>query len=80
MFRRLYSEPIETIVWRAQMKNVGNLDRVLRLVVGLFLISLVFVGPQTPFGWIGLVLVITSVISFCPIYRLSGKSTCSTKP
>ena len=37
------------------MRNVGTIDRIVRVVVGLALISLVFVGPQTNWGWIGLV-------------------------
>ena len=36
-------------------QNVGSIDRVLRIVVGLVLIALVFVGPKTPWGWIGLI-------------------------
>jgi hypothetical protein len=36
-------------------RNEGNLDRALRIIAGLVLISLVFIGPQTPWGWIGLV-------------------------
>ena len=57
-------------------KNVGSIDRVLRIVVGLGLISLVFVGPQTPWGWIGVVPLLTAAISFCPLYTLIGIRTC----
>jgi hypothetical protein len=57
-------------------KNVGSIDRVLRIVVGLGLISLVFVGPQTPWGWIGVVPLLTATISFCPLYTLIGIRTC----
>lgn len=57
--------------------NVGGLDRILRIVAGLVLLSLVFVGPQTPWGWIGLVPLITGFISFCPAYSLIGVNTCS---
>lgn len=57
-------------------KNVGLIDRVLRIVVGLALISLVFVGPQTPWGWIGVVPLLTAAISFCPLYTLIGIRTC----
>jgi hypothetical protein len=57
-------------------KNVGLIDRILRIVVGLGLISLVFVGPQTPWGWIGVVPLLTAVISFCPLYTLIGIRTC----
>ncbi len=57
--------------------NVGGLDRILRIVVGLVLLSLVFVGPQTPWGWLGLVPLLTGFISFCPAYSLIGVNTCS---
>ena len=57
-------------------KNVGSIDRILRIVVGLGLISLVFVGPQTPWGWVGVVPLLTAVISFCPLYTLIGIRTC----
>lgn len=51
-------------------KNMGTVDRVLRAIVGLGLIALVFVGPQTPWGWIGLVPLATVVLSWCPAYSL----------
>jgi hypothetical protein len=56
--------------------NVGTIDRILRAVVGLVLIALVFVGPQTPWGWIGIVPLATALIGFCPAYRLFGLRTC----
>lgn len=59
--------------------NVGGIDRVLRLVVGAGLISLVFVGPQTPWGWVGVVPLLTAVVGFCPAYTLIGLNTCSKK-
>ena len=57
------------------MKNVGTIDKAVRVILGLVLISLVFIGPQTPWGWIGVILVATGSISFCPLYRLIGFST-----
>lgn len=57
------------------IKNVGQLDRVIRIVVGLLLISLVFIGPQTPWGWIGIIPLVTAFVSFCPAYRLLGLRT-----
>ena len=59
--------------------NVGTIDRALRAIVGLVLIALVFVGPQTPWGWIGLVPLLTAVIGFCPAYTLLGIKTCPLK-
>jgi ABC-type polysaccharide/polyol phosphate export permease len=59
--------------------NVGTIDRILRIVVGLILIAMVFVGPQTSWGWIGVVPLLTALIGFCPAYKLIGLSTCSIK-
>lgn len=56
--------------------NEGKIDRVLRVIVGLVLLSLVFVGPQTPWGWVGLVPLLTGLFGYCPAYRLIGVSTC----
>jgi hypothetical protein len=55
--------------------NVGTADKVIRIILGLVLISLVFVGPKTPWGWIGVILVATGFISFCPLYKIIGVST-----
>jgi len=55
--------------------NVGTLDRILRVVVGLALIALVFVGPQTPWGWIGVIPLLTAAVGYCPAYRLLGICT-----
>ena len=57
------------------MRNLAGFEKVIRIVVGLALISLVFVGPQTQWGWLGLILLATGSMSFCPIYRLLGIST-----
>lgn len=56
--------------------NVGSIDRVLRVIVGLVLIALVFVGPQTPWGWIGVVPLLTALIGYCPLYSILGVKTC----
>ena len=55
--------------------NVGGIDRVLRILVGLGLLSLVFVGPQTPWGWIGAVPLLTGLTGWCPAYLPFGWST-----
>jgi hypothetical protein len=60
-------------------KNEGTLDRVLRVVAGLVLISLVFVGPQTAWGWIGIVPLVTGAVGSCPLYSILGINTCGTK-
>ena len=59
--------------------NVGTIDRILRIVVGLILIAMVFVGPQTSWGWVGVVPLLTALIGFCPAYKLLGLSTCLIK-
>ncbi|OIO59187.1 MAG: DUF2892 domain-containing protein [Alphaproteobacteria bacterium CG_4_10_14_0_2_um_filter_63_37] len=48
--------------------NMGSVDRGARFVVGLILVTLVFVGPQTPWGWIGLIPLATAVLGWCPLY------------
>jgi hypothetical protein len=63
----------------AMPTNEGTIDRALRVIVGLVLISLAFVGPQTPWGWIGIVPLITGIIGFCPAYKLIGLNTCPMK-
>ncbi len=58
------------------MTNEGTIDRAIRIVLGLGLLSLAFVGPQSPLGYIGLVPLLTGLIGFCPLYKLVGLSTC----
>jgi hypothetical protein len=58
-------------------KNEGKVDRALRVVAGAALISLVFVGPQTMWGLIGIVPLVTGLIGNCPVYSLLGINTCS---
>jgi len=55
--------------------NVGTLDRIVRIVVGIALIALTFVGPRTPWGWIGVIPLATALINFCPLYALLGVNT-----
>lgn len=59
--------------------NEGGLDRVVRVIVGLAIISLVFVGPQTPWAWLGLVPLLTGIVGFCPAYALFGIRTCKLR-
>jgi hypothetical protein len=56
--------------------NEGLADRLIRVAVGLFVLSLAFVGPQTPWGYLGLIPLITGIVGFCPLYRLVGINTC----
>jgi hypothetical protein len=57
-------------------KNIHKIERVVRIVAGIAILSLVFVGPQTPWGWLGLVPLATGVLGWCPLYTLFGISTC----
>ncbi len=56
--------------------NEGTLDRVIRIVLGLVLISLVFLGPKTPWGWIGLLPLMTGIAGRCGLYAILGIRTC----
>ena len=60
-------------------KNVGGIDRVLRIVVGLALIALAAIGLIGPWGWLGVVVLATGVFSFCGAYTLIGVNTCPMK-
>jgi len=55
--------------------NEHTVDRVLRVVAGLILLALVFVGPKTPWGWLGLIFLVTGAVGSCPIYTLTGLRT-----
>jgi hypothetical protein len=61
-------------------QNIHNIERVVRVVAGLAIVSLVFVGPQTPWGWLGLVPIATGLSGWCPPYALLGISTCKRPP
>jgi hypothetical protein len=52
------------------------LDRAVRIVVGVVLIALVFVGPHTSWGWIGILPLASGLAGICPLYRLMGFSSC----
>jgi len=56
-------------------RNVGAVDRVIRVLLGLALLSLMFVGPKTLWGLVGLILLATASVSFCPLYSIFGWST-----
>ena len=60
--------------------NEHPIERVLRVVLGLSVLSLAFIGPTTPWGWLGLVPLATGLIGSCPLYTVLGFSTCPVKP
>lgn len=55
--------------------NENIFDRVVRVILGAAAVSMVSAGPQTPWGWAGLILIVTGLIGRCPIYRLLGIKT-----
>lgn len=60
--------------------NVGGIDRILRIVLGLVLIGLAATGTVGAWGWIGLVPLATGALRFCPLYPLLGFSSCPVSP
>ena len=50
--------------------NVGKVDRIIRILVGVALIANVFVGLTSPLGWIGVIFVVTGIFAICPLYSL----------
>jgi len=63
-------------------RNVGGLDRTLRVVIGIALSSMAFIGPANPWFLLGLIPVVTGAVGWCPPYSMLGMSTCkvSTAP
>ena len=57
-------------------RNIGNIERAIRAAAGLILISLVYFGPATPWGWLGLIPLATAIVGWCPPYALLGINTC----
>jgi hypothetical protein len=58
--------------------NEHQIERALRIVAGLALLALVFVGPKTLWGLVGIVPLVTGLIGSCPVYTIFGVSTCRT--
>ncbi len=56
------------------------IERVLRVLIGLGIVSLVFIGPKTNWGWLGLVPITTGFTGLCPLYTILGISTAPKKP
>ncbi len=61
--------------------NVGSLDKVLRIIVGLGLLSLIFIleGNQRWFGLIGIIPLVTALIGWCPLYVILGINSCPAR-
>ena len=59
--------------------NVGGVDRILRIIIGLVLIVLAATGTVGWWGWLGVIPLLTGVVRFCPLYSLVGMNTCPMK-
>ncbi len=62
--------------------NVGTIDRVVRIVIGLGLLWYAIIAQPTGYnwiGWIGVVPIVTALIGVCPLYSILGLSTCPAK-
>jgi hypothetical protein len=59
-------------------KNVGNVERVLRIIAGAAILSFAFVGPQSPWAYLGIIPLATGLVGWCPPYALLGISSCKT--
>jgi len=55
--------------------NEHLVDRALRVAAGLALLAAAFVGPKTPFGYLGIIPLATGLLGSCPVYSLLGLST-----
>ena len=55
--------------------NVGKIDRIIRVVVGVILVGNVFVALQHPIGWLGVILIVTGILGKCPLYSIIGINT-----
>ena len=56
--------------------NEHPVERALRVVLGLGLLSLVFIGPKSPWGFVGIVPLVTGMFGSCPLYTMFGWNTC----
>jgi hypothetical protein len=59
-------------------KNIGAVERVIRIILGIGILSLAFVGPKSPWAYLGIVPLATGLIGWCPPYALFGFSTCKS--
>ncbi len=59
--------------------NEGAIDRIVRVIVGAGLLSLAFIGPETPWAYLGLVPLLTGLVGWCPLYAVLGFNTCPAK-
>jgi hypothetical protein len=65
-------------VEQAMKTNIGKVERIVRVVVGFVVLSLAFVGPKTPWAYLGLAPILSGLVGWCPPYALLGISTVRT--
>lgn len=56
-------------------KNIGNVERIVRVVLGIAILSLAFVGPRSPWAFLGILPIVTGATGYCPPYALFGIDT-----
>jgi hypothetical protein len=61
-------------------KNIGKVERIIRVLVGIGILSLAFVGPQSPWAYLGFVPLLTGVVGWCPPYALLGIGAAHRNP
>ena len=59
--------------------NVGTVDRIARVILGLMLLALTLTGTIGVWGWIGVIPLLTAALGTCPLYSVLGLSTCPMK-
>jgi hypothetical protein len=59
-------------------KNIGGIDRIARIIAGIVLIALAATGTVGWWAWIGVVPLLTAILSWCPAYTLLGFRTCKS--
>jgi hypothetical protein len=59
-------------------KNIGGIERIIRTVAGLGILSLAFIGPQTAWAYLGIIPLITGLTGYCPPYAMLGIKTCKS--
>lgn len=60
-------------------RNEGGMDRALRALLGAGLVGATVAGAIGPWGWIGLVPLLTAAIGWCPLYTVLGINTCGMR-
>ena len=60
-------------------KNIHPIERVIRVVVGIVLTTMAFIGPANPWFLLGIIPVLTGLVGWCPPYQMLGINTCNLK-